>query len=1277
MRRFLLTTMLVMPVTLYAQQDDRGYLTALLEDNLSGGTRKVTITGFAGALSSQATIESLTIADSDGIWLTLKEVSLDWNRAALLTGHVSVNTLTAQEIVLERQPLPDPNALPSPEASGFALPDLPVSVEIGKIAAERIVLGAPILGEPVEASLEAALTLSGGDGSASLTLLRNDDGPKAQVTLQASYVKDAANLAIDFAAHEDAGGLAARLLKLPDTPSVDLTIKGTGPLSDYTADIALKTDGQSRLAGDVTLASAGDAGQRFSADLGGDLAPLFLPEYAAFFGNDLRLQTKGLRAQNGGLDLESFALQTRAMTLQGALTLAADGLPERFKVTGELGLNGAPVVLPLTSAQPTSVTRADIALSFDATSGQGWSGDITIADLQRADFAMEAARIIGSGRINRSVGSNGVATVGGTLRFDASGLAPQDAALSKALGQSINGSTIFSWQQGGDGLGLPRLTLNGEGYALQGGARIEGLSSALAVTGHAKATVDDIGRLSDLAGRKLSGAVQADLTGNAALLAGSFDLTASIAGKDLTLDQAEADNLLHGASMIDLSIRRDETGTRLRQLDVTAQSLKIAAQGTLTSAASEITADLSFADLAVLGAQYKGALQGKARFIGNAESGNATLDAKADGLAIGIAEVDALLAGQSTIALDAGLTGAVVDLRKLQINAASLVADVTGRVDTVAGHDLKAALRFPDLRALGNGYGGALQADARFTGTPETGALQITALGDNLSTGQVEVNTLLRGQTRLAADLNLSDGRIKINTASLQNPQLNADASGSISDSSREVQLSARLANLALLLPDFPGPVTVSGRAVDTGNSYQLDLTGQGPGQIDASVKGQLAGNLRSGDLAIKGSAQAGLANVFIKPRAVSGPVRFDLRLNGPLAPASLAGRISLSGGRISAADIPFALERVNATADLARGQMQVQGDLGISTGGTVSVGGTVGLAAPFNAALAAKLTQVVVKDPTLFETRLNGTVTVDGALAGGARIGGDILLNETEVQVPSTGFSGASGIEDLLHVNETAAVRSTRIRAGLLMMDAGNGGAAQMRPYPLALTIRAPSRLFIRGRGLDAELGGMLTLGGTTANVVPSGAFELVRGRLEILGKRLDLTEATLQLQGDFTPYLRIVASTVSDGITSSVMIEGDADAPKVTFTSQPELPEEEVLSRVLFGQDLTSLSAFQAVQLASAVATLAGRGGEGLISKLRKGTGLDDLDLVTNSAGETSVKAGKYISRNVYTEVIVGQDGTSEINLNLDLTDTVTLRGSTGTDGATGIGIFKEKDY
>jgi len=224
---------------------------------------------------------------------------------------------------------------------------------------------------------------------------------------------------------------------------------------------------------------------------------------------------------------------------------------------------------------------------------------------------------------------------------------------------------------------------------------------------------------------------------------------------------------------------------------------------------------------------------------------------------------------------------------------------------------------------------------------------------------------------------------------------------------------------------------------------------------------------------------------------------------------------------------------------------------------------------------------------------------------------------------------------------------------------------------------------VFLRGRGLDAELGGVLTLGGTTAAVVPNGAFNLIRGRLDILGKRLVLSEARLQLEGEFLPFVRVLASNEGDGITTSVLIEGPADAPSVRFVSNPELPEEEVLARLLFGRDLTSLSVFQAAQLAGAVATLAGRGGEGIVGRLRKGFGLDDLDLATSATGETSVKVGKYLGKNLYSEIIVDQQGQSQINLNLDLGPNITLRGSTvtgtpdGSPGSTGIGIFIEKDY
>ncbi|GAB1361278.1 hypothetical protein MASR1M32_05140 [Rhodobacter sp.] len=131
-----------LPAVVQAQQDDRSYLTAFLEDNLSGAGRKVTITGFEGALSSQATIARLEIADDQGVWITLDGVVLDWSRSSLLSGEVVVNELSAATITLERIPATgEDSSLPTPEATPFALPELPVSVEIGKISAPRIILG--------------------------------------------------------------------------------------------------------------------------------------------------------------------------------------------------------------------------------------------------------------------------------------------------------------------------------------------------------------------------------------------------------------------------------------------------------------------------------------------------------------------------------------------------------------------------------------------------------------------------------------------------------------------------------------------------------------------------------------------------------------------------------------------------------------------------------------------------------------------------------------------------------------------------------------------------------------------------------------------------------------------------------------------------------------------------------------------------------------------------------------------------------------------------------
>lgn len=1170
--RILATFLLcLLPVMAAAQSDDRSYLTAFLEDNLSGAGRTVVVTGFAGALASQATADEITIADDAGIWLTLRGITLDWTRSALFSGRIEVNRLSADEILLDRLPQPQTGA--TAEAGSFALPELPVSVEIGALEAARIVLGPTVLGQPVEGRLAAALSLSGGQGQGKLLLERTDDGPDGVIDLAASYANTGQILQLDLSAREEAGGIAATLLGLPGAPSAALTIAGEGPLQDFAATVALETDGAPRLSGQVTTKGTDQGGTAFAADLSGNLAPLFLPDYAAFFGDSVALVVDGTRSADGQLDLDKLSLKARALRLDGQLTLAADGLPERFSLTGDLGLAGSePVLLPLAGAVETRIGGADLALGYDAKGGEGWSLRTTITDMQRADFSAERLDLSGSGRIARG---QGTALIGATLNFDASGLQPADTALAQALGGRIAGQAIGFWRQGDGLLSLSRLSVTGADFKAVAGGTVAGLGAALGFDGHLSADMSDLSRLSGLAGRSLGGAAQIELAGSGSPLTGAFDLQAAVVGRDLSVAQAEVDALLRGTARVDLSARRDTLGTTLRHLRVEASGLTAQVQGKIASSGSDLAGTLAFADLGVLGAGYGGALQGTARLTGNWAEGRATLDATGTGLRV----------------------------------------------------------------------------------------------------GQAQADRLLRGKSDLRLDLALANGAVRVDTASLSNPQLRASATGSLNGDVQSLDLSARLSDLGLLLPEFAGPLTVTGRATQDAKGTEIDLKAKGPGQIDAAMTGRFAKGFGTADLAIRGTGQAALANAYIAPRSVAGALRFDMRLNGPLELSALSGTVALDNARLADPALKFALTGLAAQATLAKGRADIAASAGVSMGGTVALRGGVGLAAPFVSELAVEISRATLRDPDLYETTLSGALTVKGPLAGGAMIAGNITMAETELRVPSTGFGRAGDLPGLRHLAEPAEVRATRTRAVLVAASgqAVRGGAT----FGLDVTLSAPNRLFVRGRGLDAELGGALRLGGTTAAVSPQGAFNLIRGRLDILGKRLDLTEADLQMEGELIPAIHIVASTVNDGITVGVAIDGPATDPVVSFTSTPDLPEEEVLAQLLFGQTLQGLSAFQALELASAVATLAGKGGDGIVARARKGIGLDNLDVNTANDGSAAVTAGKYLGKNIYSEVTVDQAGQSQINLNLDLSKTITLRGRANSDGTAGIGIVVEKDY
>ena len=85
-----------------AKDDGRTWFSAYLESLLSTPDRQVTLSGLDGVFSANPKVERITVADSDGIWLELDGVEVDWNRAALFDRTIDIKSIKAAKVAMLR-----------------------------------------------------------------------------------------------------------------------------------------------------------------------------------------------------------------------------------------------------------------------------------------------------------------------------------------------------------------------------------------------------------------------------------------------------------------------------------------------------------------------------------------------------------------------------------------------------------------------------------------------------------------------------------------------------------------------------------------------------------------------------------------------------------------------------------------------------------------------------------------------------------------------------------------------------------------------------------------------------------------------------------------------------------------------------------------------------------------------------------------------------------------------------------------------------------------------
>ncbi|MCB1454111.1 MAG: translocation/assembly module TamB domain-containing protein, partial [Rhizobiaceae bacterium] len=453
----------------------------------------------------------------------------------------------------------------------------------------------------------------------------------------------------------------------------------------------------------------------------------------------------------------------------------------------------------------------------------------------------------------------------------------------------------------------------------------------------------------------------------------------------------------------------------------------------------------------------------------------------------------------------------------------------------------------------------------------------------------------------------------------------------------------------------------------NVGEGSGLTMSGSGAVDVarralDAAFAGRVPFAMLASRLAAQGVALNGGADV-------------NLKVGGGFGAPQVSGSVRSSGARLVHAATGLAVEDLAATIDVGDGRATIRAlDGRLSTGGSIVGSGYVGIdpAQGFPADLNLKVDNGRYTDGRVVTANFDGAMALKGSLTGNPLLSGQINLGRSVITIPESLPTSLSQL-DVQHRNASSAVQQQQ---AALNPDTGDGGSGAVS---LDLTIRAAQSVIVQGRGLDAVLTGSVRVTGPSNAVRAVGQFELQRGRLEILGRRLDFTSGLLTFSGSLVPYLDFVASTVAEDATVTVRVTGSANNPTFSFESTPSLPEDEILARLLFGKAMSNLSAVQVAQLASAAAQLAGIGGSTtLLQRLRERIGVDDIDVRTDDeTGDTSVSVGKYLNDRTYLSIEKGsQPGSGKAVIDLNIGG-IKLRGEASDSGETGGGIFYEREY
>ncbi|GGE30588.1 hypothetical protein GCM10007276_04740 [Agaricicola taiwanensis] len=1226
---------------------------------------KVEIGNASGAIASDFTLTDIRISDREGPWLTIDSARLAWRPASLLSGVFSAEALEVGTVSVARRPLP--STAPAPPEPSQQSTGLPVGIEIERFNVANLTLAQPVAGAEASLSLAGAARLVDPTEGFRLDLdAKRTDGVSGQMVARLGYVPETGAIDARVKASEPEGGVVARLLDIPGLPPVELLIDGTGQIDAGLVTLALTAGDAGRLDATTRLSRA-EGGVKVDLDARGDLSGIAPAAYSRLVEGQTSLSAGAVVASDAStIQIERAELASAAASgvVSGLLDLNDDGNNLAFNVT----LGGAE---RFTGLIPAPVRWAGFSASGRAT-GVLTQPEVTAKVLGK-DVAYEARQIGNLAADVTAVPNGNIYDVKAQMAAEA--LALQLPYADELIGDRLNLSLDAS-QQADGGFNLRQLQLRGIDLQLA----FDGMASPAAVDG-------------DLA-----------------IATPRVTLTAEVDASDLQTQPkgtVSIDGTADNAPVTGrTSFAMESDGLRLDDLSLSTRSVELEGSMLATPDAPSGDIRLVIGDLADLAAflpvDARGALNGRVTLGGTGEAAVARVEASArDLVAAGVAVGTATLNADVTDPF--GARSIKGNLKAERISAGVDVPTVNLTVDG----PLDAAAFTLNTEAMGGtlAAGGTVSANdmamqlARLDVTRQSlrvtleeptrlrlveGAVETEGLTLRANDGRVTA----RGRAGSTLDLNVAIERLPLAIAEAFAPGLGI--AGTLNGTATVTGAAARpngkyeLSVAGLSVPqtrDFglgAYAVKANGTLADgrtnltataTGSGTNLTLTGSAPlgaGDLDLRARGTIDASLLNTHLAATGER-------------LDGNVTIDGTVRGPTTAPSVGGSARLAGGSFSSPGLGLNLTNMNAAVS-GDGRSVTLSSFSASTqgGGTLRGQGRVNIdpAGGFPGNLTITASDALVADTKIVTARANANITLQGPLAREPRIGGTITVRRMEITLPERFPAGSSAIQ-VEHRNAPPEIR--RRVAQQAAEDRERARSESAFNARLDLTISAPNQVFLRGQGIDSELSGDLRVRGTTNAPQIDGGFEMRRGTLTILGQRLEFTRGIATFPGDITPTLDLIAETRAGDVTAYIAVTGSASQPAFNLSSQPMLPQDEVMARLLFNRATGELSPGQAIQIAQALASLAGAGGgPGALDSIRRNLGVDTLDVTTDESGSPAVAVGRYINDNISIGARQGATPeSSRVTVDIDVTERIRIQGEAGADGNSKVGVGIEWEY